>query len=265
MMHKIRNIAVDTRGFTIVELMIATVVFSLVMVICLVGMVQVSRAYYKGITISKTQEAGRFLMDEISSTIQFSGSSINPNNDGTVVAMPVNVGFPSNSFVNNGVTDPSVFNDGGFGVFCAGNKKYSYALDKKVVSTDDEIAPISSEKSAYYSLISEDAECLTVMLPTNVFGSNAVLTGVNAKSLLSENMRLTKFSVTRIIPDDSMGDTINSGSQIWKIDISIAYGDDDLIQYFDDSGNNRVTCRPDTGSEFCAIVELSKIVTRRIG
>lgn len=227
-----------THGFTIVELMIATVIFSLVMVICLTGMVQVSRAYYKGITHSRTQEAARNLMDEITQTIQLSGSSISRQ---------------ASIFTDSGQEGINNLEDG-IGVFCAGNKMYTYVIDRQV-------RPVNNEnlKQIRNAIISEDQTCAEELEP-------AVLTDTvtgGRRSLLSENMRLTKLVIQPVEVDE--GITVKSGSQLWEVQLSLAYGDQDLISYTDDQGNNRVICRPGTGNEFCSIVELSTIVGRRIG
>ena len=81
------------KGFTIIELMISTVIFSLVLLMCLVGIVQVSRTYYKGVTRAKTQEATRRLMDEIKESIQLSGVKILPTTGpaGPEVSPPIQV------------------------------------------------------------------------------------------------------------------------------------------------------------------------------
>lgn len=229
----------NKNGFTIVELMISTVVFSTVLVLCLTGMVQVSRAYYKGITNSRTQEAGRLLMDEISQSIKLSGTSISAStrdNLGPEIAA-------------GDVAD-------GIGVFCVGNKKYSFALDRKVVNesrTENE-----SNKEIRNAIISEDEQCTDAPTPANL---NLEVSG-SQKSLLGENMRLTKFTLERVQPEETLD--VKSGSQLWRIEISIAYGNQDLLRYTDDQGNNRVICNPGTGGEFCSIVELSTIVGRRI-
>lgn len=245
--HK-RNSSSD--GFTIVELMISTVIFSLVMLICLTGMVQVSRAYYKGITHTRTQEATRILFEEISQTIQLSGSTI-------ARSEPVNAGptIPVGDVVE------------GTGVFCAGNKKYTYALDRKVSDASNE-----GRKEIKNAIISEDVKCSDVLTPADL---NSQVTG-SQRSLLGEDMRLTKFAVTPVIADSSVD--MKEGSQLWRVEISVVYGDQDLLAtddddnlyqgtYVDDFGNlnSRVICRAGTGAEFCSIVELSTIVSRRIG
>lgn len=64
-------------GFTIIELMIATTVFSVALLLSSIIIIQISRMYIKGVITSKTQTTTRSVIDDISRSIQFSGSSIN--------------------------------------------------------------------------------------------------------------------------------------------------------------------------------------------
>jgi prepilin-type N-terminal cleavage/methylation domain-containing protein len=68
----------DQRGFTIVELMMATLIFSVVLLLVTLGVLQVNRVYYRGVTESNTQNAARSVMDTISQAIQFNGGTITP-------------------------------------------------------------------------------------------------------------------------------------------------------------------------------------------
>ena len=63
-------------GFTIVELMIATMVFSVVIFIITAGVLAFTRSYYKGLNSSTTQNTARGVMDAISQAIQFSGKVV---------------------------------------------------------------------------------------------------------------------------------------------------------------------------------------------
>ena len=65
-------------GFTIVELMIATLVFSVILVVVTYGVLRFTNAYYKGINSSTTQDTARNILDTVSQAIQFSGSTISP-------------------------------------------------------------------------------------------------------------------------------------------------------------------------------------------
>jgi hypothetical protein len=176
-------------------------------------------------------------MNEISQSIQLSGSDIT-------------IGNPS----SNGPNIPVNNRASGIGVFCAGNKQYTYALDRKVASTTNE-----SEKNINNAVISEDIPCVSSLSPLNL--DNAT-TGTQ-RAILGENMRLTKFNVERVNP--TTVSAVVGTAELWRVEISIAYGDQDLLEYTDDSGANRVVCKAQTGAEFCSIVELSTIVSRRIG
>jgi Tfp pilus assembly protein PilW len=65
-------------GFTIVELMMATLVFSLILLLVTLGVLQVNRVYYKGVTEANTQTVARNIMDTISQAIQFNGGVPTP-------------------------------------------------------------------------------------------------------------------------------------------------------------------------------------------
>lgn len=62
----------DSSGFTILELMIATTVFSVVLLIASAGIIAIGRDYYKSLTSTRLQETTRSVMDDVSSSLQFS-------------------------------------------------------------------------------------------------------------------------------------------------------------------------------------------------
>jgi type II secretory pathway pseudopilin PulG len=99
-MMKRRTELQDDGGFTIVELMIATLIFSLVLIIITIGVIRFSSDYYRGVYTTATQSTTRSISDNIEQTIQF----------GTAP-----------------VTD-SVLNPSGQGYFCAGGYTYAYSL-----------------------------------------------------------------------------------------------------------------------------------------
>jgi len=95
----------NQRGFTIVELMIATLVFSIILLVISTGIIQIGRFYYKNITSARTQEAARNIVEEVSRTAQFSEGGI----------------FPSSNVANP--------------AFCIGQSRFSYVLDRQVSDT----------------------------------------------------------------------------------------------------------------------------------
>lgn len=90
------------KGFTIIELLIATVVFSVVLLVITSAVVQFGRLYYKGVIQSRTQETARSVMQEVTQSVQFSKDS------------PVH--------------SPAT----GDGVLCIGDKRYTYRLGKQL-------------------------------------------------------------------------------------------------------------------------------------
>ncbi len=71
-----KDLAEQEVGFTIVELMIATLVFSVILVVIMVGVVSFTNSYFKGINSSTTQTTTRTALDTISQAIEFSGGTV---------------------------------------------------------------------------------------------------------------------------------------------------------------------------------------------
>lgn len=91
-----------SQGFTIVELMIATAVFGVVTLLCAVGIMQIGRMFYKGVTTVRTQEVTRSVADEIIQQLKFSSDDI------------------------------TTFSGAGIDVLCIGGLHYIYQIDKEV-------------------------------------------------------------------------------------------------------------------------------------
>jgi prepilin-type N-terminal cleavage/methylation domain-containing protein len=148
----------DEYGFTIIELLIATLIFSLILILCTTGLIQVSRTYYKGITASTTQSASRNLIDTISQNVQFSGGSIIPGLK-SIAASPNVKGF------------------------CIDNNRYSYLEDKEQVG-DTHVFLLDQMGSA--------CDANTPVLDVNNPGL------VTYTELMAPNTRLSKFSFTKV-------------------------------------------------------------------
>ena len=102
------NVIKNNKGFTILELLISTTVFSVILLLCTFGLVQVGRNYYRGATITRTQNVARSVMSTLTQSIQFSGSDF----EGTPPVPPVQPVQP--------VT------------FCIGSLGYTYKLNTQV-------------------------------------------------------------------------------------------------------------------------------------
>jgi prepilin-type N-terminal cleavage/methylation domain-containing protein len=104
----------NEKGFTLLELLISTTVFSVILLLCTFGLIQVGRNYYRGNTISRTQNATRSAMNTLTQSIQFSGSPP----QGT---LPAASSSPPQS-----------------GIFCIGSLRYDYKLKTQVKDSINE-------------------------------------------------------------------------------------------------------------------------------
>ncbi len=156
------HFAVKQRGFTIIELMIATVVFSMILLIVTACILQFSKQYYKGIIASSTQNTARNVMDDIVRSIQFDTGSV----------------YPLTSGPGSG--------------WCIGEtKRYSYKLNQQV--TDKK--PFASNQG-FHALVSDTTttDCKGSGA-LDVANLSAGLSTTNARELLGQHMRLAKLDI----------------------------------------------------------------------
>lgn len=66
----------NQKAFTVIELLIASTVFSVIILGACVAIIQMTRLYYKGIIIQQTQTAARNLTQSIVQGIQYEGGSV---------------------------------------------------------------------------------------------------------------------------------------------------------------------------------------------
>lgn len=148
------------RGFTILELMMATGVFSVVLLLLTAGIIQISRVYYKGVIESSTQNAARTILETVSQAIQFSGEK--------VVA-----------------TKPPV--SGTDQAFCIGNQEFSYRLGWQVENTAN-----PSQHQLQHGLVQRSfagSDCVA----QDLSGAS-----VGGRELLGEHMRLSNIVVQNL-------------------------------------------------------------------
>lgn len=150
------NLHRDQRAFTIIELMIATVVFSVILLMATYGLLQVGRMFYKGVTISRTQEAARTLMEEITQSIQFSGEQIvEPQNTGSLT----------------------------LDRFCIGSRRYSFMRGRQITSAINSARAIVVDEGLSSCGAAQDISNLTSLTPTS-------------RELLQPGMRLSELTIT---------------------------------------------------------------------
>lgn len=179
-------------GFTILELMIASTIFAVILLVVAIGVMRFGNDYYKGITSSKTQSAARSIMAELSEAIEFGKS---------VTVIP-----PTSS---------------GVAGLCIDNVLYSYKVGQEIVDT----APNASLHQGYHGLVaSTGATCSSGTTPTL---PNASILPAGSRELLGQFMRLADLSVTGsnnvftihlkvIYGDDDLLHPTVSGNTTWS-------------------------------------------------
>jgi prepilin-type N-terminal cleavage/methylation domain-containing protein len=214
------------RGFTIIELMVATMVFSLVLLLCLTALMSISRSYYKGVTLTKVQNATRQIVNEISQGIQLSADSIMASTG------------PAGPMVDPSA-DPT-------GIMCVGLKRYTYAIDRQIATNPSVNA---ADKQIKNAVIRDQlaAPCSSTTPKANL----GVDVTAPSASLLSENMRLSRLIV----------EPVGGDQRIWRVSVTVVFGSSDLLV----EENGRTVCRSDVGKEFCGFSEISTTVIRRMG
>lgn len=235
------------RGFTIIELMIATAVLSTILVLVTVVMVNIGTLYYKGINQSRVQDDVRTISDDIIKNIQLSDQP--PKG-------PVAVPGVTNSYA-----------------YCVGQVRYTYVLGVQVGH------PAPGTSSTYYQVLWRDSNptpgsCPTQIDPKNPSSPQVALTNSNlaaddaqnqGKEMITSSSRLTQFSMTTTSPSVAT--------------VGVAYGDNDLLcnptlvpsscknlgqmtNWTDYIGN--VLCKGRTGEQFCSTDNLTASAVKRV-
>jgi hypothetical protein len=137
----------------------------MVLLLITIGILQVARVYYKGITETNTQNAARNIIDTISQSIQFSG--------GNVTTAPGSV-TPGTPFA-----------------FCIGNTLYSYTLGYQV---DD--SPSPAKYQTYHALVQSSVS--GAACSSSTAAQNVRLSAVTGKELLGPHMRLANLMIRPI-------------------------------------------------------------------
>lgn len=153
-----------TKGFTIIELMISTAVFSVVLVLCATAIVQVGRMFYKGTIVNRTQDTARAVADDISQAIEFG-----PN---------------SSSFYQTG---SSVFSGQTIRSYCFGQVRYSYRVDRPLGSNP----ATQSSHVLWKDRIPDNGLCP----PLDITQANPPGSSADGQELLGDNMRIPTFTV----------------------------------------------------------------------
>lgn len=244
----------NNKGFTIVELLFSTAIFSVVLLLCLSALVQIGRMYFKGVTTAQTQQSARALMDEISQSMQLSGAEITPI--GSITGGPV----PPEIYGQSGPIPISGGNitQGAIGYFCIGTTRFTFAMDRmqgESVDVNRKMIPHAIWADEPGMCAGANAATLYSSFPVDLTAAQPSDAALRGRDLLSDNMRLMRLRLTPLV---------SGSNSVWRIQITVGYGDSDLFIVDPSDSSRRYCAGANIGTQFCAFSELSTIVKRRV-
>jgi prepilin-type N-terminal cleavage/methylation domain-containing protein len=221
-------------GFTIVELMIASMIFSVVLLIIIYGIIRFSQDYYSGITQTNTQNVARLITQDISTAIQFDAGD---------------------------VTAQQYDSSNGAYFSCAGDNRFSYLLGQQLVGSNP------GTFQTLHGMVEDDAG-------GGCGGNGAQdLQGstVIGTELLSPSMRIAYLNIApvgnntnlwnidvRVVYGDN--DLVCSPSEVAGSCSSTT-----TMNALSDYQTHDLQCKQDdSGFQFCAVSELNTTVQQRI-
>lgn len=222
-------------GFTIVELMIATMVFSTIVLVITFGIMQFSRAYYRGTTTTSLQNTTRNVMDSVSQAIQFSGSD--------VVTASTTSDTPG--------TDPLEK----WNTYCIGGTQFDVDLYYMRNGT----TPITGQRPHVLYSTTSGSSC-----------AHKVFDPAASHDLVDPNVRAVKFAVQKSSDGANLWSVdirLAYGRIYLLCSPSVGASDPSSCSSTGDATDihhSDLTCKVTAGSQFCAVSELTTIVQKRV-
>lgn len=228
---------VNNHGFTILEMLIAMTVFSVMLLLVGGVFTQLSRQFYKGLVRSRTQEKARSISEEIATNIQFSGSQPYPL-------------LNTNPAPNNKVQG-----------WCIADRRYMYILSRQLGDGGE-----ANRQSK--GVLMRGGSCTESLPPTLGPSSDPDDKRVE---LIGDKMRLASFEVTpddtdpsqkvwrvsvRVVYGDNdlicspMAGDCDSTDVTTSINTPVAVPD--------------LNCKNQAGSQYCSAAQYDSVVARRL-
>ena len=212
-------------GFTILELMIASTVFAVILLVVAVGVINVTNDYYKGITSTSTQSIARQIASQLSASIEF-GQTVTPGLSG----------------------------GGGVQGICIDNTLYAYQLGQEVSDS-----PSGPDVGYHGLLVSSDCSAAHLSTLAGILGSpGSAALAPGTRELLTRHMRLSELNVV------SVGSNLWTITvRILYGDNALMRQPPPLPTLGNNAWMN-VGCAGGIGDQFCAVSDLSTTVDQRL-
>lgn len=235
MLHKRQaSSKLNNRGFTLVELMISISVLATILLLVTIGIIQISKTYYKGITQANTQQKARQIMDTVTQSIQFGNFNTFGGDTNTLG------GFDAQSY-------------------CIDQQRFTYittAVQKREALPSSTTTTPPTARHGLWQDVLTSGVC-----SDNPVDMSLVVPSVGGRELLGDKMRITKFAI-----EQKDTGPIICKDDLYCVSVTVMYGDEDLID------KTAVTidkwkCQPTAGvfaASFCAKAELTSVVGKRL-
>lgn len=218
-----------SEGFTIVELMIATAVFSVILLAATVGFIQIGHLFYKGVSVAQTQNVANQIFQDINGNFQ-TAANISATYDAP----------------------------GGYDYYCVGNNRYTYILNNQVDANNNPDNHSPQDVGGNFGILKDTlpggSACAAPC--DDISGNNCPAGTVkfsNPVELLGSKMRVEAFDITQS----------TTTSNLYNVSLVIAYGDDDVLNYSNPKDWSTVSCTNDPNSQqFCSVSRVQTAVYR---
>lgn len=224
-----RHLTDRQRGFTIIELMIATAILSTMLIMVTALMINIGNLYYKGINQALVQNDARSITDDVAGNLKF--------NDQAPIQLPPSAATHYTA------------------AYCIGSTRYTYVLGVKIGETVG--------GSTYQHVLWRDQ----IATPDDCFNKPANLTSAtpsadpNGTEMISPNSRLSVFCIGSFTAPS----TCNPSTSPYDLAVGVAAGDTDLLTNPTPLANNWDTiCNgAKVGHQFCSTARLQTSVVQR--
>lgn len=242
----------NQKGFTIIELMIALVILSFILLVSTAVFIALGNLFKKGQTETSTQNIALNVENNVTGDIKLNQQILSATSNclGDLCGASYSVSSGSST------VQAIVY------AYCIGTYRYSFVLDREQISTSSGL--VAGQHQTYHALYLDQISPGQACVPLNLLASNpesGSMSGINGsgQDLLPNSMRVLEFSINN-----------TSNPLLYSIDLSLAYGDNDLLNispsYNSSSlGPNQYTgsCIDQAGQRFCDVVNFSTAVTIR--
>ncbi len=222
-------------GFTILELLIATMVFSIIFLGTTTALIEIGKLYYKGVVTGRTQEVARGLTDQLSQQLQFTNATVQTG---------------TTTYDVTGGNDGTVPNKLTMNAMCIGTTRYSYRLNTQVNANTPAGEYDAQNNRLQHALWRDTVAAGSGCSAVDLSQTKPTATG---EEVLGERMRLGAFNL--------QCDTA-TGSNLCSLKVSVAYGDNDLLAF--DSNGLPTYCQSIIGSQWCAVSSFQSSVLNRV-